>query len=165
MTQRAAESLYEEDFARWIEQQARALRELGREGANLPLDWENLAEEIEALGRSERRELRNRLATILPHLLKLEASPAAQPRAKWRETVRRERREVMRGVLRDSPSLRVEVAGMIAVELPDAKALAAENLEEHGELDDAAQARLTAASYTEAQVLGDWFPDAPEARA
>ena len=45
-------------------------------GTNLPLDWENLAEEVESLGRSRRHELRSRIAVILEHLIKLERSPA-----------------------------------------------------------------------------------------
>ena len=72
----SAAQLYEEDFARWTEQQSSALREAAGIGADLPLDWENLAEEIESLGRSQRSELRSRLAVILEHLMKLEHSPA-----------------------------------------------------------------------------------------
>jgi predicted YcjX-like family ATPase len=64
-------NLYDEDFVRWTEEQAAALRQAKR--SNLPLDWENLAEEIESLGRSDRRELRLQITRILRHLLKLEA--------------------------------------------------------------------------------------------
>ena len=49
--------LYEEDFVRWTEQQSHALREAARLGTNVLLDWENLAEEVESLGASQRREL------------------------------------------------------------------------------------------------------------
>ena len=57
--------LYEEDFVRWTEGQAAALRRVKRLAArstgrsNLRLDWENLAEKIESLGKSDRRELRS----------------------------------------------------------------------------------------------------------
>ena len=71
-----AARLYEEDFVRWTEEQSSVLREAARLGTKLPLDWENLAEEIDSLGRSVRRELRSRLGIILEHLLKLEHSPA-----------------------------------------------------------------------------------------
>ena len=47
----SAARLYEEDFVRWTEQQSRALREAAGVGTNLPLDWENLAEEGRELGR------------------------------------------------------------------------------------------------------------------
>ena len=46
-------TLYEEDFVAWTEQQAEALRSAARGSTNQPLDWENLAEEIESLGRSD----------------------------------------------------------------------------------------------------------------
>jgi hypothetical protein len=48
-----ASALYGEDFVRWTEEQAAALRRA--KGSNLPLDWENLAEEIESSGKSDRR--------------------------------------------------------------------------------------------------------------
>ena len=64
--------LYEQDFVRWTEAQAAVLRRGAETKSNLPLDWTNLAEEVESLGRSQRRELRGRLATIVEHLLKLE---------------------------------------------------------------------------------------------
>ena len=47
-----AAQLYEKDFVRWTEQQATALRDAASLSTNLPLDWENLAEEIDSLGRS-----------------------------------------------------------------------------------------------------------------
>jgi hypothetical protein len=76
----SAAQLYEEDFVRWTEEQSSALRDAAGVGTNLPLDWENLAEEIESLGRSQRYELRSRLAVILEHLIKLEHSLAIDPR-------------------------------------------------------------------------------------
>jgi uncharacterized protein DUF29 len=72
-------SVYEQDFVRWAETQAETLRRAAEDGSNLPLDWYNLAEEIESLGRSQRRELRSRLATIIEHLLKLQFSSAVEP--------------------------------------------------------------------------------------
>jgi len=85
----SAARLYEKDFFRWTEQQSSALREAARSTTNLPLDWENLAEEVESLGRSQRHELRGRIAVILEHLLKLEHSPANDPRRGWMETIAR----------------------------------------------------------------------------
>src|SRR5438105_9555179 len=90
----SAAQLYENDFVRWTEQQSRALRDAAGVGTNLPLDWENLAEEIESLGRSQRHELRSRFAVIIEHLLKLEHSPAVDPRRGWIDTVGRERLNV-----------------------------------------------------------------------
>jgi Domain of unknown function DUF29 len=107
--------LYEEDFVRWTEQQAAALREAAAAGTNLPLDWENLAEEIDSLGRATRRELRSRIATIIEHLLKLECSTAAAPRRSWRDTIARERNST-EDLLEENPSLRNQVADMVVGE-------------------------------------------------
>jgi len=71
---------YDEDLAQWCESQARALRDGARAGTNLPIDWENVAEEIESMGKSQGRELASRIAVILLHLMKLETSPATEPR-------------------------------------------------------------------------------------
>lgn len=155
------QSLYGQDFFRWTQQQADELRRLGRAGANLPLDWENLAEEVESLGRSEQRELRSRLSTIIEHLLKLEFSSATDPRADWMDTVDRERQEIVDGLLVDSPSLRSVVEPMIARETRKAAGRAARSMARHGELDEAVRQGLLKASYSEEQVLGDWFPNEP----
>ena len=70
--------LYDQDFVRWTEEQAAALRRA--KVSTLALDWENLAEEIESLGKSDRRALRSQTRRILRHLFKLETSPAVEPR-------------------------------------------------------------------------------------
>ena len=75
-----AAELYETDFCRWAELQARVLREAGVSGANIPLDWHHIAEEIDGLARKGRRELRSRLEIVIEHLLKLAYSPAGDPR-------------------------------------------------------------------------------------
>jgi Domain of unknown function DUF29 len=147
--------LYEEDFVRWTEHQSNALREAAQFGTNLPLDWENLAEEIESLGRSQRHELRSRIAVILEHLLKLEHSPATDPRSGWMETIARERSEIEL-VLDDSPSLRGDIARMIAEASPRVAQLTTRVLRLHGEN----VGNLAPPTYTEEQVLGDWFPEA-----
>ena len=76
---------------------------------------QNLAEEIESLGKSQRRELASQIRRILRHLLKLEASPASDPRAGWHATIYEARAEIA-GILRDSPSLRREVERLAAEE-------------------------------------------------
>jgi len=153
-----AGELYEQDFFLWTKEQAAALR-LAK-NSNLPLDWVNLAEEIESLGKSDRRELRSQIRRILRHLLKLEASPSVEPRAGWRSTVLDARTEVT-DVLRDSPSLRREVDDLIAEQLIVAAELASADLSQHGQPVRAAHARLEKRGFTAEQVIGDWFPDAP----
>ncbi|MGH7115616.1 MAG: DUF29 domain-containing protein [Stellaceae bacterium] len=156
-----AARLYEEDFVRWAEEQAAALRDAAGLGTNLALDWENLAEEIDSLGRSLRHELRGRIAVIIEHLLKLECSPATDPRRGSMETIGRERLEVEL-LLDDAPSLKGDVPSLVPAEMARAARYALQALRRHDEAAPAVVATLGAASYTEEQVLGDWFPgDAP----
>ena len=63
------DSLYDSDLVAWSAEQARALREAGRRRVNLPIDWDNVAEEIDSLGRSERRTLSSRIGTVIELLL------------------------------------------------------------------------------------------------
>jgi hypothetical protein len=148
--------LYDTDFLLWSEHQADLLRRLAAgEAVNESADWSNLAEEIEALGKSQSRELASRISTVLEHLMKLQASPAPGPRAGWRATVRRERGEIAR-LLADAPSLRRTVADVIARELDHARTAVGENLADTGEtpITD-----LSTVSYPPDAVLGSWFPD------
>jgi hypothetical protein len=147
--------LYAQDFVLWTEDQAAALRHA--KSSNLPLDWENLAEEIESLGKSDRRELRSQITRILRHLLKLEVSPAAAPRAGWRATVGEARSEID-GILEDSPSLWREVDGLIKKQIRAAAGFAADDLSQNGEPAVAVWARLEEGGYTAEQILGRWFP-------
>ena len=149
----SAADLYAQDFVRWTEQQSSALRNAAGVGANLPLDWEHLAEEIESLGRSQRHELHSRIAVIIEHLLKLEHSPAGDPRDGWIDTIGRERLNI-EDLLQASPSLRRQVAPIVDQLKPRVARLATRLLRLHGE--DAGN--LPVPDYTEAQVLGDWFP-------
>lgn len=142
---------YEQDYYLWSQEQANALRAAARAGANLPVDWENVAEEIESLGRSQRQEIATRIGTIIQHLLKLQSSPATDPRAGWRSTIVRERVELA-DRLAENPSLRRKVPGIIEQRMRSARRVAAQELEEHEE-------RLAELpDYTEEQVTGDWLP-------
>ena len=148
--------LYDRDFVRWTEDQAAALRRA--KGANLPLDWENLAEEIESLGKSDRRALHSQVRRILRHLLKLTVSSAEGPRRGWQLSIREARNEIAI-ILRDSPSLRRDVDAIIAEQASLAADLAAADLDEHGELASEARDRVSQTGFTADQVLGDWFPE------
>lgn len=158
----ADQALYNHDFFRWTQEQAQALRGAVRADANLagadladanlPVDWENVAEEIESLGRSDRRELGSRIRVILEHLLQLSFFHATRPRAGWQETILRERLQIA-DLLSQSPSLRRHVPDIIRDQLPPARRLAAAPLARRGE---DSPTELT--DYTEEQVLGDWLP-------
>lgn len=93
-------SQYDTDFYAWAMETAKLIREHKLS----EIDFENVAEEIESVGRSERRELLNRLALILQHLLKSQFQSERRGRSS-RSTIMVQRRELM-DVLADSPSLR-----------------------------------------------------------
>jgi hypothetical protein len=156
----SAAELYDQDFLLWTQEQSKLLREAAERRVNYPLDWENLAEEIESLGKSQRSELRSRLQTIIEHLLKLEHSIAREPRNGWIETVERTRGDAEL-LLEDNPSLRREVPDLIGVVFEKFGRFALNDLVRRGELDKSRQAEILAHPYTAEQVLGDWFPDGP----
>ena len=109
-----AAELYERDFFLWTQEQGKRLREAAQHGLGLPLDWENLAEEIESLGRTDRRKLREHLTTIIEQLLGLEHSAASSLREQWREGVQRTRRDAEL-LLKDSPSLRSDLPALVQI--------------------------------------------------
>jgi len=82
-------TLYDEDILLWSEQQAEVIRKLGRSRRDLPneLDVENVAEEIESVGRSEFASVKSLLRQILMHLIKLMVEPDAAPVRHWRAEI------------------------------------------------------------------------------
>jgi hypothetical protein len=153
-------TLYDADFVAWSKQQADALRAAARSSSNQQLDWENLAEEIDDLGRSHTRALGAHITRIIQHLVKLEHSPAVDPRNGWRRSIRLGRIQVDR-LLKDNPSLKREVRRLVREATKDGIELAIIDLEEHAEIDATDFARLRRSSYTAEQILGDWFPPEP----
>lgn len=151
------QSLYDEDFVRWSEDQAEAMRAAAFSGTNLPLDWKNLAEEIDSLGKSLRRELQSRIGTVIEHLLELEHSPAFDPRRGWTETVLRERIEIKK-LLRANPSLKPAAAEDVRLEMAETAHLVSELLDLRGEMTGEARQLLRQTVYEPEQVLGDWLP-------
>jgi hypothetical protein len=78
------DGLYEHDILAWSQHQADLLRRLGRGERVNDVDWTNLAEEIEALGRSELHAVESFLTLMLVHLLKLRAWPDSDACNHWR---------------------------------------------------------------------------------
>ena len=91
---------YEADFYAWTQHQAALLRS----GQLRELDVENLAEEIESMGRQERRELVNRLRVLMAHLLKWRFQPDRRC-ASWEATIAVQRSD-LDDLVADNPSLK-----------------------------------------------------------
>lgn len=94
---------YNTDIVAWAQEQARFIR-AGRFDL---LDLEHIAEEIEDVGKSEQRELANRMAVLLAHLLKWQFQPERQG-SSWRNTIRAQRKEV-KYLLEEAPSLKTKL--------------------------------------------------------
>jgi hypothetical protein len=93
-------NLYETDFYAWAQKQVELLRK--RDLNNL--DIENLIEEIDSLGKQEKRELINRLGILIGHLLKWEYQSIHRSRS-WAATIREQRRKIT-DLLQENPSLK-----------------------------------------------------------
>ena len=90
---------YDQDVMAWAAEQARLLRA----GRFDQLDIEHIADEIEDVGKSEKRDLASRMAVLLAHLLKWQHQPARRG-ASWERTMREQRKQVLRK-LKETPSL------------------------------------------------------------
>ncbi len=95
-----APAKYDDDFARWAQAQAQAIRERYWDH----VDTENLAEEIEDLSKSLHREVRSRLRVLIMHWLKWDFQPE-QRSGSWLSTIREQQARI-EDLLTDSPSLR-----------------------------------------------------------
>lgn len=109
------DTLYEQDFVAWCEDTAAKLRNRDLEN----LDFENLIEEIESLGKSDRRELRNRLMVLLAHILKRMYVNSPENFNGWEVTIVEQRKQ-LKGLLKDSPSLKPYLAEVFAEVYADA---------------------------------------------
>jgi hypothetical protein len=121
------ESLYDRDFFAWTQQQAALLRRAAAGEPSSDLDLQNLAEEIESLGKRDRRALPAQLARITEHLLKLQFSRVAESRSGWVSSVDVHRAKALR-ILADSPGLKSELAAILSQSYDDGRRLAARAL-------------------------------------
>jgi hypothetical protein len=108
-------SVYERDFYAWTQEQTNLLRN----HEFIRLDLDNLIEELESMGRSERRQLTSRLEVLLVHLLKWQHQPELRGRG-CELTILEQRRRVRR-LLRDNPSLQSELPDLLIDAYDDAR--------------------------------------------
>ena len=111
-------NLHDQDFHAWTIQQANLLKA----GKLHEIDLDNLIEEIESMGSSERNQLQNRLKVLIGHLLKWQFQPTYRSRS-WNATIEEQRLSVI-GLIEDNPSLRSILEERIAKAYPQGVLLA-----------------------------------------
>jgi hypothetical protein len=145
---------YELDFVAWAEEQARLLR--AREYK--ALDIENIAEEIESLGRSDKREIVNRMIVLIAHLLKCQHQPELRSKS-WLASIREQRRKIEM-LVEESPSLRPLLPGMLA------KAFASARKEAASEMDVREDSLASVCPFSLEDVLReDFLPEVETSRS
>ena len=147
-------ALYERDLSAWARTQAALLRS----GHLAQADLEHIAEEIEDSGKSELRELENRLAVLFRHRLKWQHQPERRGRS-WDLTIREQRRQLGRHLGRN-PSRRPRLRQAVAEAYGDAVLAAARDTER------AAETFVPLCPYTIEQIIDDrWLPGSDSTEA
>lgn len=145
---------YDDDFFAWTQHQAMVLRTMAV--ADNRFDRENVAEEIESLGRSDRDAVRSQIRRIIEHLLKLAYSPAQQPRFDWMASIAEARAALGDKI---SATLRQDAEAMLAKLYRDGRRQAELFLRAYGE-DQAANALPQSCPYSPDDIFReDWYPD------
>ena len=147
---RANAPRYDDDFYAWCMDQAEKLTRGELDG----LDIENIAEEIESMGKRDRREIASRFKRITRHLLKCVYQPQKFSES-WHHTIRSQRDELT-GVLNDSPSLAAQADKLAGDAYPAAvRAAAAETGMDRSEFP-------SNLPFTVEELLDDHFLPRPE---
>lgn len=116
---------YEEDFYAWAFTNASLLRQ----GKFSEVDMENIIEEIESMGRSEKNQLVNRLSVLIAHLLKWQLQPDFRGRS-WHGTIKEQRKRA-KTLLKENPSLKNKLSEAFS----DAYELAGNQIEKETPID------------------------------
>jgi len=141
-------TLYDQDFYAWANEQARLLRTGNLSAA----DIEHIAEEIESMGRAEKRELVSRLEVLLMHLLKWQSQPDRRGKS-WTNTIRVQRNR-LKTHLGDNPSLKPQLPASIQAAYENARIEAAAETD----LDESVFPEVCA--WSSEQILApDFWPD------
>ena len=147
MTEIFLDTTYESDFYQWTQQQA----DLLRKGALSDLDVEHLIEEIDSMGRRDKSALRSYLLNVAMHLLKWQYQPERRGMS-WRLSIENGRDQIA-WQIKDSPSLRLQLAELLADVYPSAQRNAA------GETGLPLTTFPKTCSLTVEQITGDWWPE------
>jgi len=151
---------YDDDFYAWTQHQAMVLRTMSV--ADNRFDRENVAEEIEDLGRSQRDAVRSQIRRIIEHLLKLAYSRSPQPRFDWMASIA-EARDTLEDQI--TPTLRRDAEAMLAKLYEGGRNRAELGLRGCGET-EAAGALPAECPFTIDEILrSGWYPEPPREKS
>jgi hypothetical protein len=140
---------YETDFYLWTQQQADLLRQ--RQFNRVDLDIENIAEEIESMGKRDRRSISSYLQNVLLHLLKWQYQPDRRGTS-WELSIDNGRYQIL-DLLEESPSLKPQLEKLVTKEYPQARKNAA------GETGLPLTTFPDQCPFTVEQITGDYWPE------
>jgi hypothetical protein len=143
---------YDADFYAWTREQAAALRTV----RPTRVDWEHVAEALDEMGGSELGALESDLARVIEHLLKLQHSPAADPRNGWILTVVEHRARIESACARSGTLLR-KLPELLPAAWKRARKLAAKSLELYDGVDPAGLPDKCPYRLDEIRA-DDWYP-------
>jgi hypothetical protein len=145
---------HDQDFYLWTRQQADALRRLAETRPNAEVDWPNLIEEIEDLGKEQKHAIVSHFVVAVIHLFKLSYSPDLEPRRHWMIEVAAQRGS-LEPRLRSNPSLRARSDELLADAWRSARRQLALQFGRGAAVPEDCP-------FTLDQVLDhDWFPEPP----
>jgi hypothetical protein len=147
---------YDDDFYAWTQHQAEVLRSMAV--ADNRFDREQVAEEIEDLGRSERDAVRSQIRRIIEHFLKLGYSPAQEPRFDWMASIAEARAALGDKI---SPTLRRDAEAMLPKLYEDGRDRAELGLRSHGEIEAAGNLPAECPYILDEILRRGWYPYPP----
>jgi len=147
---------YDEDFYAWTQYQAEVLRAMPCDDNRF--DRNNVAEEIEDLGKSDRRAAHRQIRRIIEHFLKLEHSPASGPRPDWMSSIANARVELEELL---TPTLSRDAEAELPRLYAQAADVAAVGLIKYGEAHAAADFPASCPYNLDQILTRGWYPDPP----
>jgi hypothetical protein len=141
-------NLYDQDFYVWTMEQADLLRRRKPDW----MDWNNVAEELESMGKRDRREIISRLEKLLVRIAKWQWQPEKRSQS-WSQTIKEQRKQIAL-ILKDSPSL----DNFLRYSLPETWTSATDEAAEETGL-PLSTFPDTCPWNINAQILADWWPE------
>jgi hypothetical protein len=150
------QDLYRDDFYAWTRDQAGALRRLAETRPNAGVDWANLIEEVEDLGKADLRAVESQLRRVIEHCLKLRLSSAQDPRRGCLNSIDDAREQISD---RLTEALRADAEPQLPRLHAQVLRRVRRDLEAYGEADAAAELPPSCPFTFDQLIDPDWYPE------